>query len=384
MQNNQHLVKELDITRRKLRVRLLECDFVLQNAQVKEDVEEIRCRNAADYKTATSISSSFEIRTSAWTRLGQSKREIALIVEKQCTLNIENILSVLEGYSRRVDELKTQIRDCPQQHQQLVQEYCEILKKLQETPTSLRNRIKAAKDLYCSYKDIKQQLIENNFKLVSSIASRYQNKGMSFADLFQEGTIGLMLAVDKFEYRRGFQFSTFAMDWIKQGITRAIANQSRLIRLPCHLYKKTSKIKKVLHRFQQEQRTPTIDEIAKAADVSIKETKRLLTVNCSLLSLDKSISTKRGNGYASYGDLLAAKAEPEVEDADTEIPADRSNRLNAILESLNYRELEIIKLRYGLGDGYSYTLEEVGSIFKITGGRVQQIEASVIKKLQQI
>jgi RNA polymerase primary sigma factor len=301
------------------------------------------------------------------------------------TQRIESMIPTLEEYSNRVDALKAQIKHHrasgrpEHERQQLVDEYRNILQLTQETPTSLRNRIRYVKELFVQYQVAKKGLSEGNLRLVVSIAKKYRNRGLTFLDLIQEGNAGLMRAVDKFEYRRGFKFCTYATWWIRQAITRAVADQSRTIRIPVHMVETMTKMRNISRKLAQETgREPTVDEIAKEAKFSIEETRRILGMNRFPISLDRPV----GNSEDShFGDLLPdSAAENPVVGATQEM---LRVRIAKVLKTLSYREREIIKLRYGLGDGYSYTLEEVGHIFKVTRERIRQIEAKAVRKLQQ-
>jgi RNA polymerase primary sigma factor len=248
----------------------------------------------------------------------------------------------------------------------------------QETPRSLRNRCDLMRRQYQDYEQVKRQLSAGNLRLVVSIAKKYRNRGLSFLDLIQEGNTGLMRAVDKYEYRRGYKFSTYATWWIRQAITRAIADQARTIRIPVHMIDVLSKLRNVAKRLLQEMgREPTSEEMAIAANLNLDETRRVLSMGRHPVSLDRPVGESEDSCFGEF-----------IEDGGLPRP-DRAagnellrEKIEALLKTLTYREREIIRLRYGLGDGYTYTLEEVGRIFKVTRERVRQIEAKAVKKLQ--
>jgi RNA polymerase primary sigma factor len=247
-----------------------------------------------------------------------------------------------------------------------------------ESPTSLRRRCAQLRRQYREYELVKRELSSGNLRLVVSIAKKYRNRGLSFLDLIQEGNTGLMRAVDKYEYRRGFKFSTYATWWIRQAITRAIADQARTIRIPVHMIDVLSRLRSTAKRLLHEMgREPTTEETATAAGISLEETRRVLDIGRQPVSLDRPIGESED---ASFGEL--------VEDHGSDNPfRSASNgllreKIESLLKTLTYREREIIRLRYGLDDGYAYTLEEVGRIFKVTRERVRQIEAKAVAKLQ--
>ena len=247
-----------------------------------------------------------------------------------------------------------------------------------ESPEALRRRCDLMRRQFVEFETAKRQLSSGNLRLVVSIAKKYRNRGLSFLDLIQEGNTGLMRAVDQYEYRRGYKFSTYATWWIRQAITRAIADQARTIRIPVHMIDVLSRLRNVSKRLLQEYgREPTTEETARAAEISIEETRRVLSIGRQPVSLDRPV----GEGEdCSFGEF--------IEDGASESPLLTAtqgmlrDKIEGLLKTLTYREREIIRLRYGLGDGYTYTLEEVGRIFKVTRERVRQIEAKAVRKLQ--
>ena len=242
----------------------------------------------------------------------------------------------------------------------------------------MRRRCKDIKQRFEYYDEVKQQLSSGNLRLVVSIAKKYRNRGLSFLDLIQEGNTGLMRAVDKYEYRRGFKFSTYATWWIRQAITRAIADQGRTIRIPVHMIDILSKLRNLQKQMLQELgRHPSFDEMAKRSELDVDEVRRIMDIGRHPVSLDKPVGDGEDN---SFGEFV------EDEGSDNPVRAASnvllSDKIERLLKTLTYREREIIRLRYGLGDGYTYTLEEVGRIFKVTRERVRQIEAKAVRKLQ--
>jgi RNA polymerase primary sigma factor len=421
------LAKQIEITRTRFRHKVLECDYVMQTAvkvlrrvhegelpfdrtvQVSvtdqlekhqilgrlphnlQTLETLLKRNQRDYNIATSKSRMAGQRRAAWRRLGRRRRRTVRLVEELGlrTQRIEPMIKSLEEFSRRVDELHERIRQYnadnvgakgrQKQREPWIAEYRSILRATQESPTSLRKRVAYLKAIYAQYQDAKRGLSEGNLRLVVSIAKKYRNRGLSFLDLIQEGNAGLMRAVDKFEYRRGFKFCTYATWWIRQAITRAVADQSRTIRIPVHMVETMSRVRNVSRKLLQKLgREPTIEETARASDTCVDEARRVLAMSRYPISLDRPV----GNSEDShFGDLL-----PDGGARSPSIGATHGmlrNRIAKVLKTLSYREREIIKLRYGLGDGYSYTLEEVGHIFKVTRERIRQIEAKAVRKLQQ-
>ena len=228
------------------------------------------------------------------------------------------------------------------------------------------------------FESAKRNFSAGNLRLVVSIAKRYRNRGLSFLDLIQEGNTGLMRAVDKFEYRRGFKFSTYATWWIRQAISKALAEQCRAIRIPNHLLETIKTVRKATRDLSRTSRVPpTPQEIAESSGLSVAEIRAAVQVSRPPLSLDRPVE---GGDESFFGEFLE---DPRKNDPLLEL--NRSalrERLDEALSALSFREREIVKLRFGLVDGYAYTLEEVGQIFKVTRERVRQIEAKAVGKLR--
>ena len=319
-------------------------------------------------------------------QIHRNRRKIATLLEELSlrTSRIQPMMKKLQGIQQKMHQLLPLIeagpsRDYePEDIQAMKQELEGLQELVLETPKQLDKRLRAINAVYAQYEDAKRRLSGGNLRLVVSIAKKYRNRGLSFLDIIQEGNTGLMRAVDKYEYRRGYKFSTYATWWIRQAITRAIADHARTIRIPVHMIETMSKLRVISKNLLQKLgREATIEEIAEVAKMSVSETRRVLKISKHPFSLDRPI----GESEDSYfGDFIEDEtAESPVQSATQEMLKDR---IDEVLKTLTYREREIIKLRYGIGDGYTYTLEEVGRIFKVTRERVRQVEAKAIRKLQ--
>jgi len=314
------------------------------------------------------------------------RRKCLQLVEEMSlrTRRVQPLMKQLEEFADRMEAIRARLQALPDtprakdERANLRRELHDLLQLTQDSPRSLRKRCNAFRTQFEAYELVKRQLSSGNLRLVVSIAKKYRNRGLSFLDLIQEVNTGLMRAVDKYEYRRGFKFSTYATWWIRQAITRAIADQARTIRIPVHMIDVLSKLRNIQKRLLQEyRREPTTEEVAVRAGLTIDEVRRVLDIGRHPVSLDRPV----GDGDdCSFGEF--------VEDTTSDNPVRSANngilreKIDNLLKTLTYREREIIRLRYGLGDGYTYTLEEVGRIFKVTRERVRQIEAKAVRKLQ--
>ncbi|MBN2474022.1 MAG: sigma-70 family RNA polymerase sigma factor [Pirellulales bacterium] len=343
-------------------------------------------QNRQDFAVAVSSVHAKKQRHEAWCRLVMRRSKAVRLIEELGlrTQRLQPMLEKLRQISRRMNDLAGQLADLRGTPEAapavagLRKELCHLMRITLESPATLRRRIGHTASLMKEYEAAKRSLSAGNLRLVVSIAKRYRNRGLSFLDLIQEGNTGLMRAVDKFEYARGYKFSTYATWWIRQAITRAIADQSRTIRVPVHMIDTMSKVRTVTRDLiQQNGVEPSVEQTADAAGMSVDETACVLRMSRQPLSLDQPVG-EHDDTY--FGEFLEDHREDDpLYEMNQEL---LKARIADVLQALDYREREIIRLRYGLVDGYAYTLEEVGKIFSVTRERVRQIETKAVRALQ--
>ncbi len=321
-------------------------------------------------------------------KLARSKEKIVDIMMKfgWTTSIVSEIAKEFEDKLRQIDKLEKEIKRLEEESRERSKNRIQILKgKRKALIESLNQPLKDAKKLLKEikerekeYNSAKKELVEGNLRLVISIAKKYSNRGMSFLDLIQEGNIGLMKAVDKFEYKRGYKFSTYATWWIRQAITRAIADQARTIRIPVHMTETINKIIRTVQTYVQEKGCePTAEEIAERLKMPVEKIKGILKIAEEPISLQTPIGD---DGDTFFGDFIEDKM--AISPSKATMRSILKEEIREILDTLTDRERDILKLRFGIDDGCPRTLEEVGSIFKVTRERVRQIETKALKKLR--
>ena len=345
-------------------------------------------QNLEDWRRLHDPASTRRQASAAADNIRRRRRRFATLIEECClrTSRLSPLLNKLRGIASKMRYLHDELRGARGRSDRYDDDAVEVLREeldglrglVLEEPAELDARIARLESIFREYEQAKRDLSCGNLRLVVSIAKRYRNRGLSFLDVIQEGNTGLMRAVDKYEYKRGYKFSTYATWWVRQAITRAIADHARTIRVPVHMIESTHRLRRLAHEMLQESgREPSVEELAQRAEMDPAEVTRILRCTRSPVSLDRPVGETSESIFGEF--IPDERVQEPVQGMGREALRDR---IENVLKTLSFREREILKLRYGIGDGYTYTLEEVGRIFRVTRERVRQVEARAIRKLQ--
>ena len=332
-------------------------DIVLRNKEVLSELEK-HMKELREYEKFIGMTSD-EVKSAIKVLSGKGNTKAKQDLKKKLKWSLDN----LEDFSSRIKQIEREIRKIEKRENT---QYDSLRKIVRDIRFGERKAARA-----------KQEMIEANVRLVISIAKRYTNRGLEFLDLIQEGNSGLMRAVDKFDYRKGYKFSTYATWWIRQAITRAIADQARTIRVPVHMIEAINKVSRTQRKLIQEYgREPTPEEVASRLDYPVGKVKSVMKASMEPISLDRPIGEDDDSNLSDFIEDTGASS-PDQTAAHSML----KDQVARVLATLTPREEKVVRLRFGLGDGTPRTLEEVGTIFKVTRERVRQIEAKALRKL---
>ncbi len=346
-------------------------------------LEKLLERQRKNYRLIIRKRISPEHRASLLKQNRQSSQKMIVLAEELSlrSRRVRSMIKQLNNMSEQMTKISKQLESSflsQQDRTSLRKELHSLLLVAQEGPKTLAKRVTRIDAELKNYEALKRELSNSNLRLVVSIAKKYRNRGLGFLDLIQEGNTGLMRAVDKYEYRRGFKFSTYATWWIRQSITRAIADQGRTIRIPVHMIEAMNRIRTASYELLQETgREPSMELAAERANLTHEEFTRLLPLSSPEVSIDRAVGENEDN---SIGEFLVDNSIDRPEHCASNDML--RTRLENMLRTLTPRERDVIRYRYGIGTGFAYTLEEVGRIFRVTRERVRQIEAKAVEKLQ--